>query len=365
MSNDIGPPVVGTSWDETAPAAADAHGNGVYEIQHLRVSTRIRLAKEHVTPAASSVGGEHKQGSAVFWIQEEEPTTRPDGTTALTSADLGRCWVDTTNRVAKVLAAIGTPNTWTPVGELALGLYEEGSEPDLGLYMKGNELYFKGADGTEKPVGGLLDEDAMTSDSATQVPSQQSVKAFVTSGTVTMSNKTLSSPILAGSLSGDAFLDENDMASDSAVKVASQQSIKAYVDNAIGQSAQATGTTDISNVSGGWADMADLSVTITTKGGNVLVSFTATIEATDDDDVVAQFRFDMDGTPYNTQQHWLQESFIGATSGRDSCLSMQWLFTSLAAGSHTFKVQWYDVSGNIAQDGTAFPRVLSVVELPS
>ena len=37
----------------------------------------------------------------------------------------------------------------------------------------------------------VLDEDDMSSDSATQIATQQSIKAFVTSGTVTMTNKTL------------------------------------------------------------------------------------------------------------------------------------------------------------------------------
>jgi len=47
----------------------------------------------------------------------------------------------------------------------------------------------------------------------------------------TLSNKTLTSPVLNGTLTGTAFLDEDNMASNSAIAVASQQSIKAYVDN--------------------------------------------------------------------------------------------------------------------------------------
>ena len=50
-------------------------------------------------------------------------------------------------------------------------------------------------------------------------------------GSQTLTNKTLTSPVLNTGLSGTAFLDEDNMASDSATKVASQQSIKAYVDS--------------------------------------------------------------------------------------------------------------------------------------
>ena len=134
------------------------------------------------------------------------------------------------------------------------------------------------------------DQDTMSSNSATAIASQQSIKAYVDneidtemdlvfatdsgSGQITMDSETLTltggtgidsvgsgntityniadtvatlvgsqtftnktlttptitSPVLNTSLSGSAFLDEDNMASDSATKLASQQSIKAYVD---------------------------------------------------------------------------------------------------------------------------------------
>ena len=52
-------------------------------------------------------------------------------------------------------------------------------------------------------------------------------------GAETLTNKTLTSPVLNTGLSGTAFLDEDNMASNSATKAASQQSIKAYVDSTI------------------------------------------------------------------------------------------------------------------------------------
>ena len=48
-----------------------------------------------------------------------------------------------------------------------------------------------------------------------------------------LTNKTLTSPVIDTGISGTAFLDEDNMSSDSATKVASQQSIKAYVDTQV------------------------------------------------------------------------------------------------------------------------------------
>ena len=133
-------------------------------------------------------------------------------------------------------------------------------------------------------ITAFVDEDNMSSNSATLVPTQQSVKAYVdaqltasdldiqgdsggafdidlddetltiaggtgidTSGTGTtltvaidstvatlagsqaLTNKTLTSPVINTGVSGTAILDEDDFASDSATKLATQQSIKAYI----------------------------------------------------------------------------------------------------------------------------------------
>ena len=47
----------------------------------------------------------------------------------------------------------------------------------------------------------------------------------------TLSAKTLTSPVINGTLSGTAFLDEDDFSSNSPTAVSSQQAIKAYVDS--------------------------------------------------------------------------------------------------------------------------------------
>ena len=62
------------------------------------------------------------------------------------------------------------------------------------------------------------------------VANKKYVDDSLTTTAITMASKTLTSPVLNGTLSGTAFLDEDNMASDSAIAAASQQSIKAYVD---------------------------------------------------------------------------------------------------------------------------------------
>jgi hypothetical protein len=172
-------------------------------------------------------------------------------------------------------------------------------------------------------VTSILDEDTMSSDSATALATQQSIKAYVdteiaavpigditavtagtglsgggTTGAVTLNidtattvdlstaqiltnktltapvistisntgtltlptstdtlvgkattdiltNKTLTSPVLNGTLSGTAFLDEDTMSSNSATAVASQQSIKAYVDSQVATANELSELTDV------------------------------------------------------------------------------------------------------------------------
>ena len=64
-------------------------------------------------------------------------------------------------------------------------------------------------------------------------------------GSQTLTNKTLTSPVLNTSLSGTAFLDEDNMSSNAADKVASQQSIKAYVDSQVATANELAELTDV------------------------------------------------------------------------------------------------------------------------
>jgi hypothetical protein len=103
----------------------------------------------------------------------------------------------------------------------------------------------------------------MASNSATKVASQQSIKAYVDTevaavpagdvtlnGTQTLTNKTLTSAVLNGTISGTSIKDEDDMSSNSATHLATQQSIKAYVDASV-SAGDITAVTAGTGLSGG------------------------------------------------------------------------------------------------------------------
>jgi hypothetical protein len=200
-----------------------------------------------------------------------------DGTTTFTRASATSITVaadiTSTHHVGRRVKVIGS-NTGTIFGKIATSAY---SSPNTTVTFTFDSGTINSGDTTvsvyvgsvfTNPANPVIDEDAMGTDSAILPPSQQSVKAFVTSGTVTLSNKsialgsntlsgttaqfnsalsdgsfatlagtetltnkTLTSPVLNTAISGTAFKDEDDMSSDSATAVASQQSIKAYVDS--------------------------------------------------------------------------------------------------------------------------------------
>ena len=78
-----------------------------------------------------------------------------------------------------------------------------------------------------KPKRGTTNEEAFSNVDNTSDATKDAAIA-------TLTNKSLTSPVLTGIISGDAFLDEDNMVSDSATKLASQQSIKKYVDDNAG-----------------------------------------------------------------------------------------------------------------------------------
>lgn len=79
--------------------------------------------------------------------------------------------------------------------------------------------------------GQMVADGLATLLSDSDVTSVNTTNVVTPTGTQTLTNKTLTSPVLNTGVSGTAVLDEDDMSSNSATKLATQQSIKAYVDS--------------------------------------------------------------------------------------------------------------------------------------
>ena len=94
----------------------------------------------------------------------------------------------------------------------------------------GNVLYFEGTTADDFEIA-LQGADAVA-DVTLTLPAVTDV--LVGRATIDiLSNKILTSPVLSTSVSGSAVLDEDDMSSNSATQLATQQSIRAYVDNQV------------------------------------------------------------------------------------------------------------------------------------
>jgi hypothetical protein len=97
------------------------------------------------------------------------------------------------------------------------------------LFYYNNNLYYSGA-----AQNVLLDAGG----GGGTMASQDASAVAITGGTIegvelTLAEPNLADPILNGDISGNAFLDEDNMVSNSDTKVASQQSIKAYIDSGV------------------------------------------------------------------------------------------------------------------------------------
>ena len=237
------------------------------------------------TLAANQISGDKVEGGTINAI-----TITTLGSTAVNATTVDTTNIEVTNIKAKDGTASATIANSTGVLTVPSAVLTtadiNGGTIDgvtIGGASAGDITFANLSDGTIT-VTAFVDEDNMSSNSATLVPTQQSVKAYVDatvtaedldvttdSGTIaidldsetltvsggtgldtsatgnavtvaidstvttltgsqTLTNKTLTSPVLNGTISGTSIKDEDNMASDSATHLATQQSIKAYVD---------------------------------------------------------------------------------------------------------------------------------------
>ena len=116
----------------------------------------------------------------------------------------------------QVLTTDGSGNLSWVTSSNAITLAADSGSNDT--YTTGETLTFAGGTGIDTTV----------SDNNISIAIDATVATLT--GSVTLTNKTLTSPVLNTGVSGSAIKDEDNMASDSATHLATQQSIKAYVD---------------------------------------------------------------------------------------------------------------------------------------
>ena len=241
-----------------------------------------------LTLAANQISGDKVEGGTINAI-----TITTLGSTAVNATTVDTTNIEVTNIKAKDGTASATIANSTGVLTVPSAVLTtadiNGGTIDgvtIGGASAGDITFANLSDGTIT-VTAFVDEDNMSSNSATLIPTQQSVKAYVDatvtaedldvttdSGTIaidldsetltvsggtgldtsatgnavtvaidstvttltgsqTLTNKTLTSPVLNGTISGTSIKDEDNMASNSATHLASQQSIKAYVDTQV------------------------------------------------------------------------------------------------------------------------------------
>jgi len=134
--------------------------------------------------------------------------------------------------ISSLTGASGVIASSTDIVEAIVAMNTEVSAIKAGTAVFETKLTFEGdTDDAHETILAITDP---TADRTITIP-DASGTIVTTAATQTLENKTLTSPTITSGVfntqfSGSAFLDEDDMSSNSATKLASQQSIKAYVD---------------------------------------------------------------------------------------------------------------------------------------
>ena len=134
--------------------------------------------------------------------------------------------------IADLLSASGTIASSTDIVEAVVAMNTEIAALKAGTSIFETKIVFEGATADAHETTLVVTDP--TADRTITLPNLTGTVSLITA-TETLENKTLTSPTLTSAVlntavSGTAVLDEDNMASNSATQVATQQSIKAYVD---------------------------------------------------------------------------------------------------------------------------------------
>lgn len=149
------------AWSLTDPGVSLLIGNIPGEITDTKDQIATRLNLEHTTIVTGTgpddIGCLHKEGSAVVYYAAaaSEPTTRPDGATALDSDDEGRLWVGSDDSVLRVYDG-------SDFQEVSIaGLVVTVAEGDGSTVVGDIVALLKGRTGGQTLLGGTDSDDAL------------------------------------------------------------------------------------------------------------------------------------------------------------------------------------------------------------
>ena len=187
----------GLNFDGTGIIATDDSGNDQTDIT---LSTTLQAWHGRSVPSGTVVGTSDSQTLSSKTLTSPVLNTGVSGTAVL----------DEDSMATDSATQLATQQSIKAYVDAQVATKDNSDEITEGS----TNLYFTNARADARITNALKDEDNMASDSATHVPSQQSVKAYVD----------------ASSGSALSLIDEDNMATDSATRPPSQQSVKAYVD---------------------------------------------------------------------------------------------------------------------------------------
>ena len=217
----------------------DADGTLDFTVGTLNQDTTGNAATATTLETARTIGGVSFNGSAninlpgVNTSGSQDTSGNAATATALETARTihgvsfdGSANIDLSEVIQDTVGAMFSSNTETDIAVT----YQDGDGTiDLVVSDISGNAATATALATARTIAGVsFDGTANITIASTDLSNTSAIALLTASQTLT--NKTLTSPVLNTAISGSAFLDEDDMSSDSATKVASQQSIKAFVE---------------------------------------------------------------------------------------------------------------------------------------
>ena len=217
----------------------DSDGTLDFVVGTLNQDTTGNAATATVLETARTIGGVSFNGSANINLPGVNTSGNQDTTgNAATATTLetartihgvsfdGSANIDLSEVIQDTVGAMFSSNTET---DIAVTYQDSDGTIDLVVSgISGNAGTATALETARTIAGVSFDGTANITIASTDLSNTSDITLLTS--TQTLTNKTLTSPVINTGLSGTAFLDEDDMSSNSATKVASQQSIKAFVD---------------------------------------------------------------------------------------------------------------------------------------